>query len=35
MIFIIGILLNESAKSREQAGFLKKIVFERLNSREE
>lgn len=26
------ILLNESAKSREQADFLKKIVFERLNS---
>lgn len=26
------ILLNESAKTREQADFLKKIVFERLNS---
>lgn len=26
------ILLNKSAKSREQADFLKKIVFERLNS---
>jgi hypothetical protein len=32
MIFIIDILLNESAKSREQADFVKKIVFERLNS---